>query len=55
MRLATGLALLLGIVAGVAGDGFAARRLALAITALQVTSKDTRTAVEIRRDLDRKP
>ncbi len=58
MRLATGLALLIGLVGGIAGERAgqrlaAERRAVMSITASQVTSKDTRTAVEIRRDMDR--
>jgi hypothetical protein len=58
VRFATGLALLLGLVGGIAGERVgqrlaAERRAFLSITASQVTSKDTRTAVEIRRDMDR--
>lgn len=55
MRLATGLALLVGFAAGAALGGFESRLVALEITALQVVRKDTRTAVEIRRDVERKP
>lgn len=59
MKLATGIALVLGLVGGATGAGALHQRVdylrALPITAAQITSKDTRTAVEIRRDLERKP
>lgn len=54
MRFATGLALLIGFAGGIALGGFESRLVALEITALQVVPKDTRTAVEMRGDLDRK-
>lgn len=57
MRIATGAALLAGFAVGIFANETLQRapaaRAAAAITASQVTSKDTRTAVQIRRDMEK--